>query len=55
MKAKCHDCGLERDLEPFNGLCIDCLIAMAKRSTPDPIKGEALPHDWKKDQAGERE
>lgn len=50
MKARCHDCGVERDLEPFSMLCLDCLVAMAKRTKREP---EQLAYDFKVAQAGD--
>jgi hypothetical protein len=48
MKMRCHGCGKECDCEPFSGLCVECLIAMAKRDKPQPEK----PFDYKAAQSG---
>lgn len=31
MKGQCHGCGEKGDVEPFSHLCVDCLIALARR------------------------
>jgi NMD protein affecting ribosome stability and mRNA decay len=50
MIAICPHCGHERDCEPFSGLCVDCLIADAKRGKPEPRV-----FDHKAAQSGERD
>lgn len=52
MKANCHNCGTVAVLEPYSGLCVDCLIARSKASQPAP---DPLPFDPRQAQTGERE
>jgi len=32
MNAKCANCGTKTDVEAFSGLCVDCLIADARKA-----------------------
>ena len=53
MRANCAQCGTHTDCEPFSGLCVDCLIQMAKSRPPDRPASRLV--DYKVAQSGERE
>lgn len=46
MKAPCHNCGTECQLDPISMLCVDCLIQRSRDA-----KAKANP-DFKQRQAG---